>query len=331
MIKMIAASQAKVAKWKRELVDDLLKKLEKYPVIGILDISGVPAPQFQQMRALLRDRADIKVGRNELLRIVIEKASEEESEFKELADYIKGQSALVFTKLNPFRLWRLLKENRTSAPAKPGMKAPEDIVVPAGETDFTPGPVLGELQRLGINARIQGGSIVIVEDSKIVEEGDPISEMATSILSRFGIEPRDIGFELRAAYEDGTVFPGDMLVVDEDRVIGQIQTAFRDSLNLSLEIRYPTQRTVGMMLSRASFGAQNLAINAFIFSPDVVSQFLSRANSEMNALASIIASEGFDVFGKDQKSMVSAPADTRGEKEKPKEGLEEKRKEKGKQ
>ncbi|KXB02252.1 hypothetical protein AKJ45_01555 [candidate division MSBL1 archaeon SCGC-AAA261F19] len=313
---MTATSQAKVAKWKRELVDNLLKKFEEYPVIGVLDISGVPASQFQQMRALLRDRADIKVGRNELLRIVIEKASEEENELKELADYIKGQSALVFTRLNPFRLWKLLKENRTSAPAKPGMKAPEDIVVPAGETDFTPGPVLGELQRLGINARIQGESIVIVEDSKIVEEGDSISEMAASILSRFGIEPRDIGFELRAAYEDGTVFPGDMLVVDEDRVISQIQTAFRDSLNLSLEIRYPTQRTVGMMLGRASFGVQNLAINAFIFSPDTVSRFLRRANSEINALASIVSSEGFDAFGRDQKPMASASVDTKEEKEK---------------
>lgn len=324
---MTAASQARVASWKRELVDNLVKKFEEYPVVGVLDISGVPAPQFQEMRGLLRERAEIKVSRRVLLRVAAEKASEEDPEFEKLADFIEGQSALIFTELNPFQLWKLLKENRTSAPAKPGMKAPEDIVVPAGETDFAPGPILGELQRSGINARIQGGKVVVVEDSKVVGKGDVISEEAASVLSKFGIEPREIGFELRAAYEDGTVFPGDVLVVDEDKVLRQVQTAFQDSLNLSYEVGYPTARTAEMMISKACSEAQNLALNASIFSPSLMPRFLSKATVEMNALASVVGSENLDALGEDLKSIVSAHIGAKKEKEKPKEEIKEEEKE----
>lgn len=330
---MSATPEASVAPWKRELVNELQKKFEKYPVVGILDIAGIPAKQFQQIRDLLRNKAEIKVSRKVLLRIAIEKASEDQPELEKLADYLEGPSALIFTEMNPFKLWKLLEENRTSAPAKVGMEAPDDIVIPEGKTGFSPGPVVGELQRAGVKARIQAGDVVVLEDSKIVEEGEEVSEDVVGVLSQFGIEPREIGFEMRAAYSGGTVFPGETLRVDEEETEVNIQTAYVNALGLAREIRFPTSQTVPFMIAEANSQAQNLALNASIFTSETVPQILSKAHSQMFNLSSHISSLNPEALGEELKSIlttevVSAEEETlkeeKTEEEKPKEEPEEK-------
>lgn len=324
---MASTPQTSVAPWKRELVGEVLENFEEYPVVGILDISGIPAPQFQEMRDILRGKAEIKVSRRVLLRIAIEKASEDEPELEELTSYLKGPSALIFTKMNPFKLWKFLKENRTSAPAKIGMKSPRDIVIPEGETNFSPGPVISELQQAGVKARIEAGKVVVREDSKIVEEGEPISPEVAGVLSRFDIEPREIGFELRAAYADGTVFPGDMLVVDEEETFRNIQTAYMNYLNLSFTVGFPTRQNVSMFLGQSYSRAYNLALNASVFTSRTMPHFLGRASSEMLGLASVLNSESPEAVGEKLSSMLSSEEsaeEPKGKKEKPKEEAEEK-------
>ena len=49
----------------------------------------------------------------------------------------------------------------TPAPAKEGQLAPFDIVVPKGPTPFGPGPIIGELQKIGLPAAIEAGKIGI--------------------------------------------------------------------------------------------------------------------------------------------------------------------------
>lgn len=323
---MAATPEASVAQWKRDLVGDLKEKFEKYPVVGILDISGIPASQFQEMRDFLRGRAEIKVSRRVLLRISIEKSSEERPGLEELTEYLEGPAALIFTEMNPFKLWKLLDENKTYAPAKPGMDAPEDIVIPEGETSFSPGPVIGELQRAGVKARIQAGKVVVVEDSKIAEKGEPIPEEVVKVLSRFGIEPREIGFELKAAFEDGVVFPGNMLVVDEEETLRNIKAAHVNAFGLSLEIRFPTEENIGGMLSQAYSQAYNLSMKSFYFTSENSPELLRRASSEMLSLASVISSQDPEAVGEELAEMLSVRETSekaKKEEEKPKEEEEE--------
>ncbi len=336
---MSARPEANVAEWKRELVQGLKGKFYDYPAVGILSISGIPARQFQQIRDKLRGKAEIKVSRKVLLRIAIEKASEEHEGLKELAEYLEGPSALVFTNMDPFKLRKLLEENRTTAPAKPGMDAPDDIVIPEGDTDFSPGPVVGELQSAGVNARIQAGKVVVLEDSKIVEEGEPISEEVAGVLSRFDIEPREIGFELTAAFADGTVFPGEVLDVDVDEKLEEIKTASLNALKLSLAVDFPTTRTVQIKIGEASSKAKNLAFNATIYTSEIAPQLLSKAKSRGLSLASAIGSKNPEALGEELSEIISAEEaaeeekkeeeeQRKEEKEKSDKGAEDKKEEK---
>lgn len=326
---MAAATAAKVAPWKRELVDELKAKFEEYPVAGILDVSDIPARQFQQMRQMLREQAEIKVGRKVLLKIAMEQTSEKKSELRELVGYLEGQTALIFTRMNPFRLWKFLNENKSSAPLKPGQVAIMGVVIPAGDTDFPPGPIIGELQRVGIKARIQAGKIVILEDCTLLKEGDTVTPEVAEVLSKFGIEPREIGFKLLAASEDGVVFPGDVLVVDEEKVKGQIQVAYTNSLNLSVEVGYPTGENARLLILRASAHAFALALSVPIPTAEVLPHLLSRAGVEMRGLAVVIASKDVNALDDELRKMVSVPKPEAKKEEKPEE-KPKKEEEKGK-
>ena len=288
---MAAAEAQRVAPWKQEVVSGLSELFHRYPVVGVLDVSDLPAAQFQQMRQKLRGEAEIAVSKNTLLKIALEKAAERDVKLKDLTDFIGGQSALIFSRMNPFRLSKFLRDNKISAPAKPGSKSTKDVVIPAGETDFTPGPVVGELQRVGIKARIQAGKVVILEDCPILKAGDAISKEVSDALAKFGIMPLELGLKLRAAYEAGMVFAGEVLEIDEKRVFTQIQEASASALNLAMNVSYPTPVTISLMIVKASAAAQGLALNAYLPVHQVMPALLSRARGEMMGLATAVGAK----------------------------------------
>ncbi len=332
------AKAERIAPWKQEVVGELSELLEKHPVVGVLDISELPAQQFQQIRQKLRGQAEIVVSKNTLLRLSLDKAAGKDEKFRELAGFLGGQSALIFSKMNPFKLGKFLRDNKIGAPAKPGSKSIKDVTIPAGETEFAPGPVVGELQRVGIKARIQAGKVVILEDCQLLKIGDVISKEISATLTKFGIQPLELGLKLRAAYEDGMVFSGEILEIDETKVITQLQQASVSAFNLAINVDYPTSMTISLMIVKASAAAQNLALNAYLPVSQVMPMLLARACVEMRGLAVTVGGKDPRALSDELRAMlgIALPAEAKPE-EKPKEELkpeakpaEEKPKEEGK-
>jgi len=326
----VSAKAVEITPWKQEVVSEVAEMLERYPVVGVLDITDLPAAQFQKMRQRLRGQAEIRVVKNTLIEIALEQvAQKKDPKLKELASHLLGQSAVIFTHMNPFRLSKILDASKIGAPAKPGVKAQKDIVIPAGETDFAPGPVVGELQRAGIKARIQAGKVVILEDCPILKRGDTITKEVADALAKFGIQPLELGLKLRATYEGGMVFSGEVLEIDEGKVIAQLQEAGISALNLTLNLNYPTPMTIGMMIVKASAAAQNLALNACLPISQVMPSLLARARAEMLGLAVAVGTKNPGALDKELRGIlgITPPVGPKpGEKpmeEKPKEEQKE--------
>ena len=196
---------ANVSKAKFEEVDRTVSLITDYPVLGIANIHGIPAKQLQKMRNLLRENVLIKISKKSLIKYSLEKISKDEKGISDLANHIRGQPAFIFSRIDPFKLYKILEQNRTTAPAKPNSIAPKDITIKKGETPFPPGPLLGELQQVGIPTTIQKGKIAIKKDTVVVKAGEVISSELSMALSRLGIEPMELGIKLLAAYEDGNI------------------------------------------------------------------------------------------------------------------------------
>src|SRR5438034_34946 len=66
---------AHVAPYKKQLVEDLASRCAQAQVVGIVNVHGIPAPQFQAIRKKLWGRATITVAKNNLLRLALEQAN----------------------------------------------------------------------------------------------------------------------------------------------------------------------------------------------------------------------------------------------------------------
>lgn len=293
-----------VASWKKEEVNDIKGLISNHKVVAMANLADIPAPQLQKMRRNLKDNALIKMSRKTLMNLALNDS--DKSNINSLSEHMEGQPALIFTDMNPFRLYKILEESKTQAPAKAGNIAPADIVVPKGDTAFPPGPMLGELQKIGIPAKIDKGKIVITKDQKVVEAGEKITGSVASILTRLEIYPMEVGIDLKAAYEDQTVYTSDLLTIDTEKTISNIQNAFTSALNLSVNAAIFNKLSLPIIISDASTKSMNLAVNAEILNHKTVVILMPKAYSQMMALASEIASENQEALDDEIREILSS-------------------------
>ncbi len=276
--------EAHVAEWKYSEVEKLTKLLTESKVVGIVNVGGIPAPQMQQMRKSLHGSATIRSAKNNLLFLALEEADKKIKGMADLKEIITGQSAIIATDMNPFKLFAKLKASRTMAPAKGGETAAHDIDIKAGDTPFKPGPVVGELQKAGIPAAIQEGKVVIKTDKVLVPEGEKISKDLAQMLTRLEIFPIEIGMDLYGVFEDGTVFKPDVLDIDIDGFIGNMKMASGNAFGLAIEIGWATKQTIEPLLMKARHNALALALEQGIINKETIENLISKANNQMNAL-----------------------------------------------
>jgi len=283
---------AHVAEWKKEEVKDLKELIDSHSVVGIVDLLNIPARQMQKMRQSLKGKATIRMSKKNLINLAFNDSTGKDS-ITELSPYMEGQPAVVFTDLNPFRLFKILEDSKTPAPAKPGSVPTEDIVVPQGDTGFEPGPFLGELQQIGVPAKVDKGKITVQKDSVVVKAGEEVSKKVAAVLTRLDIHPMEVGINLRAAYEEETIYTADLLTIDEEKTLQDIKAAYAGAFNLSVNASIPTKETASAIINNAYTKAFNLAINASIVNDKTSEVLLALAQSQMLALASAISgSEG---------------------------------------
>ena len=278
----------RIPQWKQEEVDDLVGTIESYGSVGVVAIGGIPSRQLQDMRRELYGTAELRVSRNTLLKRALEAV---DGGMEHLTGFVSGQVGLIGTDDNPFGLFKQLEASKTPAPINAGEVAPNDIVIPEGDTGIDPGPFVGELQQVGADARIQEGSIQVMSDSTVLEAGEEVSTDLANVLSELGIEPKEVGLDLRGVVSDGVPFEPEELAIDVDEYRADIETAAARGRNLSINAEYPTAATAGTMLNTAAAEARTLAIEAAIESPDVAEDLVARADSRLRTLAAAIDDE----------------------------------------
>ncbi len=234
---------------KKEKVASIKKALGQYPVIAVASLQNLPGRQFNSIKKKLRGKAQMFVARTTILTRAL---SEGKPEAAALAQQFSGSAAIVVTNQNPFQLFRTLKASKSKTAAKPGQIAPTDLVIPAGETNLAPGPVLTELKQAGISAKIVGPKIVIDRDTTVAKKGEVISENAAKMLSKLGIEPMEVGLNVLGAWENGTIYPASVLDIDEAKFIEELQTAYRHAINLGVNAEIANATTLPIIVSNAA-------------------------------------------------------------------------------
>jgi len=279
---------AHLPEWKVKEVSELVKRIGESRVIGIVGMREIPASDLQQMRRDLRSEVEVKMVRNSIARRALKSSSEE---LKPLADFIEDQSAIIFSNGNPFKLYSMFENAKRPMLIRAGARAPKDIVVEAGETSFSPGPMVGKLQAAGIPAAIKGGKVVINQKLTLVKEGEVVSAKTADILKTMEIFPKKVGLELRAVYEGGLVFKAKDLSIDIDGLLSEIGSTNAKAFNFAVDIGYTTPETIGPILQKAFVKAKNLVAEAAIPVPGMMEIVISRAAANAKMLSSLAQGE----------------------------------------
>ncbi len=282
---------AKVNPRNKFFADKLRSLSDKYSIIGVVDVEGLPAPQFQRIRATVKKTAEVLIVKKSIIELVLLELESKYPGIKELLSKMSGIVGLVFTNDNPFTLYKFIKKNKSSAPAKAGQIAPKNIVVPAGPTGFAPGPIIGELGALKIKAGINAGKVEIKEDCIVAKEGDVISSKLAAILTRLAIEPMEVGLNIKSVYEAGIIYTRDILDVDEEAILANLRNEALNSFKLAIGLNYMSSETIPHYIREASKDSLALGIGIAYPAAETIKQLIAKSQSQMIGLSMSLPEE----------------------------------------
>ncbi len=278
--------KAHISAKKKEVVNGIVKLLKEYPIIGAINMEGLPAKQLQNMRETLRKDVVIFMAKRRLINIAIEHSKKKGLE--KLVPFLEGMPALLFTKENPFKLFKIIKKNKSPAPAKAGQKAPKDIVIPAGPTPFAPGPVISELASIGLKTGVENGKVAVKADTVVAEEGTEISGNLAQMLTRLGITPMEVGLDLTAVYEEGEILDKKVLDVDEEQTINDLKNAASWAFNLAIFSAIANKDTINHLIIKALTEAKALALEGDIITEDTKKDIFAKAERQATAVHALV-------------------------------------------
>jgi large subunit ribosomal protein L10 len=263
-------------------VEAIKELLEEYSSIGIASLQKVRASQLQELKKTFGEKVRMRVLKNTLTKIAIDEMGKED--LKKLEPYLEGSTVYLFSDLNPFTLALLLEKGKVKTTAKSGDIAYMDVVVPAGNTGQPPGPVISQLNAVGLPTRIESGSVWVSKDTLVVRKGEPINERLAGVLSKLGIKAVELGISISIVLDEGSIITNEQLKLDLEQTKKDFGAGFGEAFALSLEVAFPTRENLETMLQLTHQKAFALSLNAAIPTKETVAALIRKADAEMASL-----------------------------------------------
>ncbi len=279
-------------KKKRLMYQELQELPTKYNVIALSKMTKVRATQLMAIRKKFRNDIKIRIVKNKVAMRAFEKV-QNVAGLDQLKNQLEGQCALMFTNISPFKLNLIFAQNKVFLAAKGGDIATKEIVVPAGNTGITPGPVLSEFKVANVPTKIDQGTIWVSKDTVVAKPGDVISMQLASLLSKLNVKPIEAGIAVNFAIAEGLLFKEQDLKIDLEEYKTELVKSFQEALALATEVGYVTPETIKPMLVKAQQQARSVAAEAGYVTPETADFVLPRANAKAQAVAAKAKEKGY--------------------------------------
>ena len=216
---------------KTETLNKVEELAKKYDTIIVSKLHKVRAGQLMLLRKNFRSELVMLVAKNNIAALGLKKAGIKHAD--EFLAKLNGQNALVFTNMNPFKLYLALEKSKVNLPARAGDIASDEIVVPAGNTGIPPGPVLSEFKEANVATRIESGSIYVSKDSVVARPGDVISPKLSGLLARLNLKPIKAGMSIFMASSDGLLLLQKDITIDLAQYTADVSRAAAEAISPS--------------------------------------------------------------------------------------------------
>lgn len=226
---------------KAEYFERAKKLFEDYQKILVVKADNVGSKQFQQIRAALRGKAVVLMGKNTMMRRIINDLLEvnPENPVKNLLEIVNGNIGFIYTNSDVSEIREVINANRVGAAARVGQIAECAVSVPAGPTGCDPGQT-SWFQALNVPTKIAKGQIEISSEHRLFNEGDIVGASEAGLLQKLGIRPFTFGLVLTHVYDAGSIFDAKVLDITDDDLKTKFTQGLRQMAAVSMQIGYPT-------------------------------------------------------------------------------------------
>ncbi|XP_020233775.1 60S acidic ribosomal protein P0 [Cajanus cajan] len=264
--------------------------LEEYGQILVVNADNVGSNQLQNIRKGLRGDSVVLMGKNTMMkrsvRIHAEKTGN--NAFLNLIPLLVGNVGLIFTKGDLKEVSEEVAKYKVGAPARVGLVAPIDVVVPPGNTGLDPSQT-SFFQVLNIPTKINKGTVEIITPVELIKKGDKVGSSEAALLAKLGIRPFSYGLVVLSVYDNGSVFSPEVLDLTEDDLIEKFAVGVSMVTSLSLAISFPTLAAAPHMFVNAYKNVLAVAVETDYSFPeaDKVKEYLK--DPSKFAVAAVVA------------------------------------------
>lgn len=269
----------KVSKADKKIAYDqkLCQLLDDYTQILVAAADNVGSNQLQNIRHGLRGDSVILMGKNTMMKRSVRMHSEKTGNkaFLNIIPLLVGNVGLIFTKGDLKEVREEVAKYKVGAPARVGLVAPVDVVVPPGNTGLDPSQT-SFFQVLNIPTKINKGTVEIITPVELIKKGDKVGSSEAALLAKLGIRPFSYGLVVISVYENGSVFSPDVLDLTEDDLVEKFAFGVSMLTSLSLAIHYPTIAAAPHMIINGYKNALAIAVETDYTFPlaDKVKEYL---------------------------------------------------------
>jgi large subunit ribosomal protein LP0 len=225
--------------WKQNYFEKLENAIRNHSKFLLVNADNVASLQFAQIRAALRGKAHIVMGKNTMMKKVIRGLIDEFPDYEKVLPLLVQNVGFVFTNGDLKETRDEVLTHKKAAPARAGALSPVDVIVPAQNTGMGPEKT-SFFQALSIQTKIARGTIEIVSPVHLLKPGDKVGQSESTLLNMLKISPFTYGLEVVACYDEGSVFEPQVLDITEDDIRARFMSAVNNVAAVSLNIGYPT-------------------------------------------------------------------------------------------
>ena len=269
----------------------LRQLLDEYSQILVAAADNVGSNQLQNIRRGLRGDSIVLMGKNTMMKRSVRLHAEKtgNSAFLNLIPLLVGNVGLIFTKGDLKEVSEEVAKYKVGAPARVGLVAPIDVVVPPGNTGLDPSQT-SFFQVLNIPTKINKGTVEIITPVELIKKGDKVGSSEAALLAKLGIRPFSYGLVVLSVYDNGSVFSPEVLDLTEDDLMVKFATGVSMVTSLSLSISYPTLAAAPHMFINAYKNVLAVAVASEYSFPqaDEVKEFLKDPSKFAVAAAPVV-------------------------------------------
>lgn len=256
-----------VRKKKYALWLKLWECLDKYNKVLVFTCTNIGAHIIHDIRQAIREyNAVIVMGKNTLIKKGIEvkmappkegdadyetrsKTYKPMPQLKKILALCEGHMGLIFCNGNLSEIKKILNKYECRKGAKVGVRAPDDVILPAGPTGLDPKQT-GFFQALNIQTKIVKTQIDIINPSKIINAGQKLNASECSLLDKLGIKPFVFRLDVQSVYDNGNIYSPKVLDITNTDIFNIMRKGANNLTAVSLQAGYPTELSVKQSLFR---------------------------------------------------------------------------------